>query len=148
MLVLAVALHNLPEGMAIGIIYAGWLSESHEITLISALILAIGIAIQNIPEGAIISMPLYSNGLSKRRSFIYAALSGIVEPLGALITLVLAKSVLSFLPYLLSFVAGAMIYVIVEELIPEMSQGKHSNLGTFFFAVGFTCMMILDRMFS
>ena len=144
MLTLAVALHNIPEGMAVGAVYAGWLSDSGTIALSGALALSLGIAIQNFPEGAIISLPLKAEGLSKPRAFIYGVLSGVVEPLGALVTLFFSSMILPMLPYALSFAAGAMIYVVVEELIPEMSVGKHSNLGTIFFAVGFTLMMALD----
>lgn len=144
MLVLAVALHNLPEGMAVGVVYAGWLSGDGSITLAGALALSLGIAIQNFPEGAIVSMPLRAEGVSKKRAFAYGALSGVVEPIGALLTILLAGAVIPALPYFLSFAAGAMIYVVVEELIPEMSSGEHSNLGTVFFALGFTVMMALD----
>lgn len=144
MLVLAVTLHNLPEGMAVGVVYAGYLAGNAQITAMGALALAIGIAIQNFPEGAIISMPLRSEGVSKSRAFLYGTLSGVVEPIGAVLTLLAAQLVLPALPYLLSFAAGAMLYVVVEELIPEMSQGRHSNVGTVFFAVGFTLMMALD----
>ena len=144
MLTLAVALHNLPEGMAVGVVFAGWLSGDSGITLTGALALSLGIAIQNFPEGAIISMPLKAEGLSKPRSFFYGVLSGIVEPVGAALTILLAGIMVPALPYALSFAAGAMIYVVVEELVPEMSAGKHSNIGTMFFAVGFTLMMALD----
>lgn len=144
MLVLAVALHNLPEGMAVGVVYAGWLAGDSGITLAGALALSLGIAIQNFPEGAIISMPLRAEGASKPKAFAYGALSGAVEPIGALLTILLASIVVPALPYFLSFAAGAMLYVVVEELIPEMSAGKHSNLGTVSFAVGFTLMMALD----
>ncbi len=144
MLVLAVTLHNIPEGMAVGVVFAGYLADNVGISLMGALALSIGIAIQNFPEGAIISMPLKSEGVSKSKSFVYGVLSGVVEPLGALLTILAADLVVPALPYCLSFAAGAMIYVVVEELIPEMSQGKHSNVGTIFFAVGFTIMMILD----
>lgn len=144
MLTFAVALHNLPEGMAVGAIYAGWLSGETNVALSGALALSIGIAIQNFPEGAIISMPLRAEGLSKGRSFVYGMLSGIVEPAGAILTLMLAGFITPVLPYALSFAAGAMIYVVVEELIPEMSAGEHSNLGTIFFALGFSVMMALD----
>lgn len=144
MLTLAVALHNLPEGMAVGAVFAGWLSGDSGITLTGALALSLGIAIQNFPEGAIISMPLKAEGLSKLRSFFYGMLSGIVEPVGAALTILLAGIMVPALPYALSFAAGAMIYVVVEELVPEMSAGKHSNIGTMFFAVGFTLMMALD----
>lgn len=144
MMVLAVALHNLPEGMAVGVVIAGWLAGNQNITAASMLALAAGIAIQNLPEGAIISMPLKSNGMGSGRSFLYGVLSGVIEPIGAILTLLLAVWVVPVLPYLLSFAAGAMLYVVVEELIPEMSQGKHSNVGTIFFAFGFTLMMVLD----
>lgn len=144
MLVLAVTLHNIPEGMAVGVVYAGWYMESGQITAMGALALAIGIAIQNFPEGAIISMPLRAQGMKKIKAFIYGILSGIVEPIGALLTILAAGIVVPILPYLLSFAAGAMIYVVVEELIPEMSEGEHSNLGTIMFALGFSIMMILD----
>ena len=144
MLVLAVTLHNIPEGMAVGVVYAGYLSGSTGMTVMGALVLATGIAIQNFPEGAIISMPLRAEGMSKKRAFASGALSGIVEPVAALITILAAEFMIPILPYLLSFAAGAMLYVVVEELIPEMSEGKHSNLGTIFFAVGFCVMMILD----
>lgn len=144
MLVLAVTLHNLPEGMAVGVIYAGFLSGNTQITAASALALSIGIAIQNLPEGAIISLPLRAEGESKWKAFGGGVLSGVVEPIGAVLTLLMAQLIVPALPYLISFAAGAMMYVVVEELIPEMSQGKHSNLGTVFFAVGFTLMMVLD----
>ncbi len=144
MLVLAVTLHNIPEGMAVGVVLAGYLADNAGISLAGALALSVGIAIQNFPEGAIISMPLKSEGVSKTKSFVYGVLSGVVEPLGAILTILAADLVVPALPYFLSFAAGAMIYVVVEELIPEMSQGKHSNIGTIFFAVGFTVMMILD----
>lgn len=144
MLVLAVTLHNIPEGMAVGVVYAGFLSGHASITLMGALALSIGIAIQNFPEGAIISMPLRSEGMKKNKAFAYGVLSGIVEPIGALLTIWASDLIVPALPYFLSFAAGAMIYVVVEELIPEMSQGKHSNIGTIFFAIGFTVMMILD----
>lgn len=144
MLVLAVTLHNLPEGMAVGVVYAGWLSGDAGITATGALALSLGIAIQNFPEGAIISMPLRAEGVSKGKAFLYGALSGAVEPVGAALTILAAGFVLPLLPYLLSFAAGAMVYVVVEELIPEMSEGKHSNVGTVLFAAGFTLMMALD----
>ena len=143
-LVLAVTLHNIPEGMAVGVVYAALLSGGTDITVTGALALSLGIAIQNFPEGAIISMPLHSRGTGKMKSFIGGALSGIVEPLGAVITILAASFVTPILPYLLSFAAGAMIYVVVEELIPEMSIGKHSNTGTLCFALGFTLMLALD----
>lgn len=144
MLVLAVTIHNIPEGMAVGVVYAGFLSGNTGITAMGALSLALGIAIQNFPEGAIISMPLTAEGMSKRRAFWYGTLSGAVEPIGAVLTILAAQLVVPALPYLLSFAAGAMIYVVVEELIPEMSEGKHSNIGTVLFAAGFTLMMALD----
>lgn len=144
MMVLAVALHNFPEGMAVGVVAAGWLSGNESISYTAALALSLGIAIQNLPEGAIISMPLKSNGMKRRKAFGYGALSGIVEPIGAVLTILLAQLAVPILPYLLSFSAGAMLYVVVEELIPEMSEGEHSNIGTVFFAVGFTLMMVLD----
>ena len=144
MIVLAVTMHNIPEGMAVGVMYAGVLSGSAQITTASALALSIGIAIQNFPEGAIISMPLRAEGEKKGKAFLGGVLSGIVEPVGAVWTIIAAQFVVPALPYLLSFAAGAMLYVVVEELIPEMSQGKHSNIGTVFFAVGFSVMMVLD----
>ena len=144
MLTLAVALHNIPEGMAVGVLFAGWLSGNGPIEVAGALALSIGIAIQNFPEGAIISMPLHSEGMKKGKSFLYGTLSGIVEPIAAVITILAAWLLVPALPYLLSFAAGAMIYVVVEELIPEMSAGEHSNLGTIFFALGFTVMLALD----
>lgn len=144
MMVLAVTLHNIPEGMAVGVVYAGYLSGSAQITAASALALSLGIAIQNFPEGAIISMPLRAEGMKKGKAFWGGVLSGIVEPIGAVLTILAASVIVPALPYLLSFAAGAMLYVVVEELIPEMSQGEHSNIGTVFFAVGFSLMMILD----
>ncbi len=144
MMVLAVTLHNIPEGMAVGVMYAGFLAGNAQITAASALALSLGIAIQNFPEGAIISMPLRAEGESKGRAFWGGVLSGVVEPIGAVVTILAAQLVIPALPYLLSFAAGAMLYVVVEELIPEMSQGKHSNLGTVFFAAGFSVMMVLD----
>ena len=144
MMVLAVTLHNIPEGMAVGVMYAGFLAENAQITAASALALSIGIAIQNFPEGAIISMPLRAEGERKGRAFLGGVLSGIVEPIGAVLTILAAQRIVPALPYLLSFAAGAMLYVVVEELIPEMSQGKHSNLGTVCFAADFSIMMVLD----
>ncbi len=144
MLVLAVAVHNIPEGMAVGVVMAGCLAGNGDITMAGALALAIGIAIQNFPEGAIISMPLKAEGMSKKKAFVVGALSGIVEPLAAILTILAASFIVPALPYLLSFAAGAMIYVVVEELIPEMAQGSHSNLGTIFFTIGFTIMLTLD----
>ena len=144
MMVLAVTLHNIPEGMAVGVMYAGFLAGNAQITAASALVLSLGIAIQNFPEGAIISMPLRAEGESKGKAFLGGVLSGVVEPIGAVLTILAAQLVIPALPYFLSFAAGAMLYVVVEELIPEMSQGKHSNIGTIFFAVGFSVMMTLD----
>ena len=144
MMVFAVALHNLPEGMAVGVVVAGWLTGNETISFAAALALSLGIALQNLPEGAIISMPLKSGGMNRGKAFGYGVLSGVVEPIGALLTIALAETVVPALPYLLSFSAGAMLYVVVEELIPEMSEGEHSNIGTVFFAVGFTLMMVLD----
>ena len=144
MMVLAVTLHNIPEGMAVGVVYAGYLAGNAKITVAAAMALSIGIAIQNFPEGAIISMPLRAEGMKVSKAFAGGVLSGIVEPVGAMLTILAARYIVPALPYLLSFAAGAMIYVIVEELIPEMSQGEHSDLGTIFFAVGFTVMMSLD----
>ena len=144
MMLLAVTLHNIPEGMAVGVVYAGYRSGSVPITAAGALALSLGIAIQNFPEGAIVSMPLRAEGMKKGRAFLGGVLSGVVEPIGAVLTILAAQFVIPILPYLLSFAAGAMLYVVVEELIPEMSEGKHSNIGTIFFAVGFSMMMILD----
>ena len=144
LLVLAVTLHNIPEGMAVGVVLAGWMAGNETITATGALALSIGIAIQNFPEGAIISMPLRSAGAQRRQAFLYGVLSGVVEPIAAVLTIWAAGLVLPVLPYLLSFAAGAMIYVVVEELIPEASAGEHSNLGTLFFAAGFTVMLALD----
>lgn len=144
MMILAVTLHNIPEGMAVGVVYAGYLTGNMQITATGALALSLGIAIQNFPEGAIISMPLRAEGMKKAKAFAGGVLSGIVEPIGAVLTIIAAGLIVPALPYLLSFAAGAMLYVVVEELIPEMSQGEHSNIGTVFFAVGFSVMMILD----
>lgn len=144
MLVLAVTLHNIPEGMAVGVVLAGMLEGSSVITTASALALAIGIAVQNFPEGAIISAPLVSNGLSRPKAFLYGTLSGVVEPIGALLTILLTSLVTPVLPYILAFAAGAMIYVVVEELIPESQTGEHSNIGTVGVALGFALMMVLD----
>ena len=144
MMVLAVTLHNIPEGMAVGVVYAGLRTGSANITAGGALALALGIAIQNFPEGAIISMPLYAEGKSKPRSFWLGVLSGAVEPLFGGLTVIVAGLVVPAMPYLLSFAAGAMLYVVVEELIPEMSAGEHSNIGVLAFAVGFSLMMALD----
>ncbi len=144
MLILAVTIHNIPEGMAVGVVFAGLASGNSYISIMGAVALSIGIAIQNFPEGAIISMPLRSEGLSKKQAFLYGSLSGIVEPIAALITVLLSNYILPILPYLLSFAGGAMIYVVIEELIPEASQGQHSNIATIGFAIGFVIMMILD----
>lgn len=144
MMVLAVTLHNIPEGMAVGVVYAGMAAGNGTISAAGALALSLGIAIQNFPEGAIISLPLKSEGMSKGKACFYGILSGAVEPVGAVITILAAGLIVPVLPYLLSFAAGAMIYVVVEELIPEMSEEPHSNIGTIFFAVGFVIMMILD----
>lgn len=144
MMVAAITLHNIPEGMAVGVVYAGYLSGQAQITAAGALALSLGIAIQNFPEGAIISMPLHAEGMGKGRAFAGGVLSGIVEPIGAVLTILAARMIVPALPYLLSFAAGAMLYVVVEELIPEMSQGRHSNIGTICFALGFGLMMVLD----
>lgn len=144
MMVLAVTLHNIPEGMAVGVVFAGLASGNQNVTMAGAIALTVGIAIQNFPEGAIISMPLKSEGLSKVKAFSYGMLSGVVEPISALITVMLSKFIIPILPYLLSFAAGAMIYVVVEELIPESATGEHSNISTIGFALGFCIMMILD----
>ena len=144
MLVFAVTLHNIPEGMAVGVVYAGYLAGNMQISAMGALALAIGIAIQNFPEGAIISMPLRGEGISRRRAFLYGTASGIVEPIAAFITILLTGLVVPILPYLLAFAAGAMIYVVVEELIPESQSGKHTNIGTIGVAFGFVMMMVLD----
>ncbi len=143
-LVLAVTLHNLPEGMAVGIVCAGWMYGNDTITFTGALALAIGIAIQNFPEGAIVSMPLLGEGVPKGRTFLYGVLSGIVEPVGSVLVIAASAFLIPTMPYLLSFAAGAMMYVVVEELIPEMSEGEHSNIGTICFALGFITMMALD----
>ncbi|HIV24648.1 MAG TPA: ZIP family metal transporter [Candidatus Scatomonas pullistercoris] len=144
MMVMAVVLHNIPEGMAVGVVFAGVLTGENDMTLAAAMVLALGIAIQNFPEGAIISLPLRGAGLSRRKSFLYGLLSGVVEPLAALVTILLTGVITPALPYLLAFAAGAMLFVVVEELIPESSAGEHSNLGTVGFAAGFVIMMILD----
>ncbi|MDO5154615.1 MAG: ZIP family metal transporter [Eubacteriales bacterium] len=146
MMLLAVILHNIPEGMAVGVIFAAWRSGSEAISVTAALSLAIGIAIQNFPEGAIVSMPLAAEGFSKKRAFLGGVISGAVEPIGAIVTILAAGFVVPVMPYLLSFAAGAMIYVVVEELIPEMAQGEHSNHSTISFALGFSLMMLLDVM--
>ena len=144
MLVLAVTLHNFPEGMAVGVVFAGAMSGNAGVSIASALALSLGIALQNIPEGAVISMPLVAQGMSKRRSFTLGVLSGVVEPIGAVITIVITALIVPVLPYVLSFAAGAMIYVVVEELIPETQFGEHSNIGTVSTAIGFVIMMVLD----
>ncbi len=144
MLIFAVTLHNLPEGMAVGVVFAGMLSGSSTISAAGALALAIGIAIQNFPEGAIISTPLLQSGLSKNKAFLYGFLSGVVEPVGAVLTICLVSAITPVLPYILAFAAGAMIYVVVEELIPEAQTGEHSNIGTIGTALGFALMMLLD----
>ncbi|MBQ8994327.1 MAG: ZIP family metal transporter [Oscillospiraceae bacterium] len=144
MMVPAVTLHNIPEGMAVGVVFAGWLKQSGTISLGAAFALSLGIAIQNFPEGAIISLPLAAEGMSKKRSMLLGILSGAVEPVGAFITILLANAVTKALPYFLSFAAGAMLYVVVEELIPEMAEGEHSHAGVLAFSVGFSLMMVLD----
>jgi len=144
MMILALVLHNIPEGMAVGVLYAGAMLQEAEITVAAAFVLSLGIAIQNFPEGAMISIPLHGEGVKKSRAFIYGMLSGIVEPMAAMFTILVAEVVVPALPYMLGFAAGAMIYVVVEELIPEMSEGEHSHLGTFMFMIGFTAMMIMD----
>ena len=143
-LILAVTLHNIPEGMAVGVVYAGFLSGNTGISAAGALALALGIAIQNFPEGAIVSMPLRAEGMAKGKTFLFGVLSGVVEPIAALVTILAAGAVVPVMPYLLAFAAGAMMYVVVEELIPEMSEGKHSNGGTIAFSLGFVLMMVLD----
>ena len=143
-MVFAVTLHNIPEGMAVGVTFAGALIGNTGITMAGAFALALGIAIQNFPEGAIISMPLKSEGMPKPKAFLYGMLSGIVEPIGAIITILLTNIIVPFLPYLLSFATGAMIYVVVEELIPESQTGQHSNIGTIGVTIGFVLMMVLD----
>ena len=143
-LLLAVTLHNIPEGMAVGVVCASWMTGNNNISSSAALALAIGIAIQNFPEGAIVSMPLRAEGMKKGKTFVFGALSGIVEPIATLLTLLAAQAVVTVLPYLQAFAAGAMIYVVVEELVPEMSGGKHTNIGTISFSLGFVLMMILD----
>ena len=145
MMVLAVIIHNIPEGMAVGVVLAGWIQGNAYIALGSVLALAIGIAIQNFPEGAIISLPLHAKGETRWKAFTDGVLSGAVEPiLGGIITLLLTKMIVPMMPYLLGFAAGAMLYVVVEELVPEMAEGKHSNIGVIFFAIGFTLMLALD----
>ena len=143
-LILAVTLHNIPEGMAVGVVYAGWVAGKARVGQAAALALALGIALQNFPEGAIVSMPLRAEGMPKGKTFLYGVLSGVVEPVASLITIAAAGIVTSVLPYMLAFAAGAMFYVVVEELIPEMSEGEHSNIGTIAFSLGFVLMMVLD----
>ena len=143
-LILAVTLHNIPEGMAVGVVYANFINGNELISSAGALALAIGIAIQNFPEGAIVSMPLRAEGMEKKTTFFYGVLSGVVEPVAAVVTILASSFIISWLPYMLAFAAGAMIYVVVEELIPEMSEGEHSNAGTISFSIGFVLMMILD----
>ena len=144
MLVLAVTLHNIPEGMAVGLSFAVAAQDMSSGSLAAAMALALGMALQNFPEGAAVALPLRSEGLSKGRSFVYGALSGVVEPIFGLLTVLAAGSISGVMPWLLSLAAGAMVYVVVEELIPEMSEGAHSNVGTLLFAAGFTVMMMLD----
>lgn len=144
MMILALVLHNIPEGMAVGVLYAGAMMQEADITVTAALVLSLGIAIQNFPEGAIISIPLHGEGVKKSKAFTYGMLSGLVEPIAAVFTILVAELVVPALPYMLGFAAGAMIYVVVEELIPEMSEGEHSHLGTFMFMMGFTAMMVMD----
>ncbi|MCR5208677.1 MAG: ZIP family metal transporter [Lachnospiraceae bacterium] len=143
-MILAVTIHNIPEGMAVGVVFAGWLNGNEKISAAGALVLAIGIAIQNFPEGAIVSMPFCAEGNSKPKAFFYGVLSGAVEPVAGVITIALSSLIIPALPYMLCFAAAAMMYVVVEELIPELSEGEHSDLGTIFFALGFTLMMTLD----
>ena len=147
-LFLAVSLHNLPEGMVVGIVFAGWMYGKSSITLAGATVLAVGIALQNFPEGAIVSMPLRAEGMPKWKTFVYGMLSGVIEPIGALMTAFAASLFLPIMPYLLAFAAGAMFYVVVEELVPDMKTGDHTNTGTIFFAVGFVIMMALDIAFG
>ncbi|MDR2605819.1 MAG: ZIP family metal transporter [Oscillospiraceae bacterium] len=144
MLILAVTLHNIPEGMAVGVVFAGLIAGNAGVSIAGSFALSIGIALQNIPEGAVISMPLIGNGMRRRRAFLYGTLSGVVEPIGGLITVALTSLITPALPYILSFAAGAMIYVVIEELIPEAQAGEHSDMGTVSAAIGFTLMMILD----
>ena len=144
MMLMAVTIHNVPEGMAVGVVYAGYLTGNAGITALGALSLALGIAIQNVPEGAIISLPLHALGMPRWKAFVGGVLTGAVEPLGAVLMILLARQLTPLMPWFLSFAAGAMIYVVVEELIPEMSEEPHSNVGTVLFAVGFTLMMALD----
>lgn len=144
----AITLHNIPEGMAVGIVFASALNQNHSISLLGAIALAIGIAIQNIPEGAIVSIPLYQVGNSRFKTFLYGVASGVVEPIGSIVMILFSAYFIHILPYFLAFAAGAMFYVVIEELIPEFASGKHSNLGTMSFALGFCIMMILDVVFG
>lgn len=147
-MMLAIALHNLPEGMTVGILYAGYKSGAASISLTSTIVLALGIAIQNFPEGMIVSIPFRADGASKKKSFIYGTLSGAVEPLGALLAIALSSLLTPIIPYTLSFAAGAMLYVVIEELIPEMSEGEHSNIGIMMFGCGFTLMLLMEMVLS
>ena len=147
-LFLAVTLHNLPEGMVVGVVFAGWVYGNNEITLAGATVLAVGIALQNFPEGAVVSMPMRAEGLPKGKTFLFGMLSGVIEPIGALMTVFAASLFLPIIPYLLAFAAGAMFYVVVEELVPEMAKGEHNNTGTVCFALGFILMMALDIAFG
>ena len=147
-LFLAVSIHNLPEGMVVGIVFAGWLFGESQITLAGATVLAVGIALQNFPEGAVVSMPMRAEGMPKFKTFVYGALSGVIEPIGALLTVFAASLFLPIMPFLLTFAAGAMFYVVVEELVPAMAEGKHDNVGTICFAAGFVLMMALDILFG
>lgn len=146
LLVFAVTFHNLPEGMAVGAALVGYLSDNTAITITSTMVLALGIAIQNFPEGAIVSMPLHSDGVNKSKSFLYGVMSGIVEPIGAILTIMASKFILPILPYTLGFAAGAMIYVVIQELVPDMTDNGHSKRGTLFFALGFTVLMVFDML--
>lgn len=148
MMILAITIHNIPEGMAVGVLYASLLAENTSVSQTAALALSVGIAIQNFPEGAIVSMPLHDAGMSKGKAYIWGILSGAVEPAAGILTVFLARTIVPVMPYLLSFAAGAMMYVVIEELVPEMSEGEHSNKGTIAFMVGFCLMMVLDVVFS
>lgn len=148
MMILAITIHNIPEGMAVGVLYASLLAENTSVSQTAALALSVGIAIQNFPEGAIVSMPLHDAGMSKGKACIWGILSGAVEPAAGILTVFLARTIVPVMPYLLSFAAGAMVYVVIEELVPEMSEGEHSNKGTIAFMVGFCLMMVLDVVFS
>lgn len=148
MMILAITIHNIPEGMAVGVLYASLLAENTSVSQTAALALSVGIAIQNFPEGAIVSMPLHDAGMSKGKACIWGILSGAVEPAAGILTVFLARKIVPVMPYLLSFAAGAMMYVVIEELVPEMSEGEHSNKGTIAFMVGFCLMMVLDVVFS